>query len=53
MNGGRSAGRATARDVAERVGCSLSTVSLVMNGKDAGRVSSQKRARIYEVVLSR
>jgi DNA-binding LacI/PurR family transcriptional regulator len=49
MNGGRAAGRATARDVAERVGCSLSTVSLVMNGKDAGRVSSQTRALIYEV----
>jgi LacI family transcriptional regulator len=49
MNGGRAVGRATARDVAERVGCSLSTVSLVINGKDAGRVSPQTRALVYEV----
>ncbi|MEN3279316.1 MAG: hypothetical protein V7607_456 [Solirubrobacteraceae bacterium] len=48
MNGGRAVGRATARDVAERVGCSLSTVSLVINGKDAGRVSPQTRALVYE-----
>lgn len=39
--------RATARDVAERAGCSSSTVSLVFNGKDAGRVSPQLRALIY------
>jgi LacI family transcriptional regulator len=39
--------RATARDVAERVGCSPSTVSLVFNGKDAGRVSPQIRSQVY------
>lgn len=39
--------RATARDVAERAGCSPSTVSLVFNGKEAGRVSPQLRALIY------
>jgi DNA-binding LacI/PurR family transcriptional regulator len=39
--------RATARDVAERVGCSPSTVSLVFNGKDAGRVSPQIRGQVY------
>jgi LacI family transcriptional regulator len=39
--------RATARDVAERVGCSPSTVSLVFNGKDAGRVSPHIRGLVY------
>jgi LacI family transcriptional regulator len=39
--------RATARDVAERAGCSPSTVSLVFNGKDAGRVSPQMRGLIH------
>lgn len=39
--------RATARDVAERVGCSPSTVSLVFNGKDAGRVSPEVRSQVY------
>lgn len=39
--------RATARDVAEKAGCSLSTISLVFNGKDAGRVGPELRARIY------
>jgi len=38
--------RATARDVAERAGRSLSTVSLVINGKDQGRVAAQTRERI-------
>jgi hypothetical protein len=38
--------RATARDVAERTGRSLSTVSLVINGKDQGRVAAQTRERI-------
>ena len=41
--------RATARDVAERVGCSLSTVSLVINGKDEGRVRPETRARVLAV----
>ena len=39
--------RATARDVAERAGCSASTVSLVFTGKDTGRVSPQLRSLIY------
>jgi len=39
--------RATARDVAERVGCSPSTVSLVFNDKDEGRVSPHIRALVY------
>jgi LacI family transcriptional regulator len=39
--------RATARDVAERAGCSASTVSLVFNGKDAGRVSPHMRGLIH------
>jgi LacI family transcriptional regulator len=39
--------RATARDVAERVGCSASTVSLVFTGKDTGRVSPQLRSLIF------
>ncbi|MGD0927792.1 MAG: LacI family DNA-binding transcriptional regulator [Streptosporangiaceae bacterium] len=38
--------RTTARDVAERAGCSASTVSLVFTGKDAGRVSPQLRGLI-------
>ncbi|HUJ06756.1 MAG TPA: LacI family DNA-binding transcriptional regulator [Streptosporangiaceae bacterium] len=38
--------RATARDVAERAGRSLSTVSLVINGKDQGRVAAQTRAMV-------
>jgi DNA-binding LacI/PurR family transcriptional regulator len=41
--GGR---RATARDVAERAGRSLSTVSLVINGKDRGRVAATTRDRV-------
>ncbi len=39
--------RATARDVAERAGCSASTVSLVFTGKDTGRVSPQLRSLIF------
>jgi LacI family transcriptional regulator len=39
--------RATARDVADRAGCSASTVSLVFTGKDAGRVSPQLRSLIF------
>jgi len=44
--------RATARDVAERVGCSLSTVSLVVNGKDEGRVRPETRARVLAVAVA-
>jgi DNA-binding LacI/PurR family transcriptional regulator len=39
--------RATARDVAQRAGCSASTVSLVFTGKDTGRVSPQLRGLIF------
>jgi hypothetical protein len=39
--------RATARDVAERAGCSSAAVSLLVNGKDAGRVSPQLRSLVY------
>jgi LacI family transcriptional regulator len=45
-----AAGRATARDVAELVGCSLSTVSLVINGKDEGRVRPETRARVFAAI---
>ena len=38
--------RATARDVAAQAGCSLSTISLVINGKDRGRVAAATRERI-------
>ncbi|HEX6933370.1 MAG TPA: LacI family DNA-binding transcriptional regulator [Streptosporangiaceae bacterium] len=38
--------RVTARDVAARAGTSLSTVSLVINGKDEGRVADATRERI-------
>lgn len=38
--------RVTARDVAHRAGCSPSTVSLVISGKDEGRVTAQTRERI-------
>jgi DNA-binding LacI/PurR family transcriptional regulator len=38
--------RVTARDVADRAGRSLSTVSLVINGKDQGRVAAETRERI-------
>lgn len=38
--------RATARDVAQLVGVSVATVSLVANGKAAGRVTPQTRERV-------
>lgn len=41
---------ATAQDVARRVGCSTTAVSLVVNGRDAGRVSAELRARILDAV---
>lgn len=46
-NGAR---RATARDVAERAGCSVATVSLVVNGKSAGRVTPETELRVREAV---
>ena len=44
------ASRSTARDVAQLVGCSISTVSLVINGKSAGRVSKATVRRIWKAV---
>ncbi|GAA3881263.1 LacI family DNA-binding transcriptional regulator [Leifsonia kafniensis] len=41
---------ATAQDVARRVGCSTTAISLVVNGRDAGRVSPELRARILDAV---
>jgi LacI family transcriptional regulator len=42
--------RATARDVAERVGCSIATVSLYINGKAAGRVAVATQQRIEKAI---
>jgi LacI family transcriptional regulator len=41
---------ATAQDVARRAGCSTAAVSLVVNGRDSGRVSLELRARILDAV---
>ncbi len=41
---------ATARDVAELVGCSAATVSLVVNGKAHGRVTPQTQERVWAAV---
>lgn len=40
----------TAQDVARRAGCSTTAVSLVVNGRDAGRVSPELRTRILDAV---
>lgn len=42
--------RVTARDVAELVGCSVASVSLVVNGRAEGRVNETLRARILAAV---
>ena len=42
--------RATARDVAELAGCSAATVSLVVNGKSAGRVTPETEKRVLDAV---
>lgn len=42
--------RTNAQDVATRVGCSTAAVSLVMNGRDAGRVSARLREEILQAV---
>jgi DNA-binding LacI/PurR family transcriptional regulator len=42
--------RATAKDVAELAGCSISAVSLVVNGRDNGRIAPDLRARILAAV---
>jgi LacI family transcriptional regulator len=39
----------TMRDIAERVGVSVSTISLVLNGRDQGRVNGEVAARIRAV----
>jgi DNA-binding LacI/PurR family transcriptional regulator len=46
----RPARRATARDVAEQAGVSVSLVSLVVNGKADGRVAETTRRRILQAV---
>jgi len=42
--------RSTAQDVAKLVGCSVSAVSLVVNGKSSGRVSNDTVGRIWKAV---
>jgi LacI family transcriptional regulator len=43
--------RATARDVADRVGCSVATVSLVINGKSEGRVAPETQELIRQTII--
>ncbi len=45
-----TAPRATLRDVAERVGCSVSAVSLVVNDRDGGRITPALRTRITQAI---
>ena len=40
----------TAREVAERAGCSTATVSLVVNGKSEGRVTAATQERVWAAV---
>ncbi len=47
---GAGVGRATAAMVAARAGVSTATVSLVTNGKTAGRVSAENIAKVQEAV---
>jgi LacI family transcriptional regulator len=49
-NGTHNGGRARAADVAFAAGVSVSTVSLVVNGKWPGRVSAETAARISAIV---
>jgi LacI family transcriptional regulator len=42
--------RVTARDVAARVGCSVATVSLVINGKADGRVAAGTQDQIHRAI---
>lgn len=42
--------RVTARDVADYVGCSVSAVSLVVNGRYHGRVNDQRRDEIVAAI---
>ncbi|HEU4849147.1 MAG TPA: LacI family DNA-binding transcriptional regulator [Terrimesophilobacter sp.] len=42
--------RVTSRDVAEYVGCSVASVSLVVNGRHEGRISDQLHARILNAI---
>ena len=40
------------KDVARAAGVSMTTVSLVLNGKDGGRISDSTRRRVHDVVAS-
>ena len=42
--------RSTARDVAKLAGCSVSSVSLVVNGRHKGRIKPVLRARILDAI---
>lgn len=42
--------RVTSRDVAEYVGCSVASISLVVNGRHEGRISEQLHSRILEAI---
>jgi len=42
--------RATAQDVARIANCSVATVSMIVNGKSAGRVNPKTEERVWEVV---
>ncbi|MBX3309843.1 MAG: LacI family DNA-binding transcriptional regulator [Cryobacterium sp.] len=42
--------RVTSRDVAEYVGCSVASVSLVVNGQHEGRISEQLHAHILNAI---
>ncbi len=44
--------RVTSRDVAEYVGCSVASVSLVVNGRHEGRISDQLHSRILEAIAT-
>jgi LacI family transcriptional regulator len=50
VRAGLEGSRATARDVASMVPCSVATVSLVVNGKSAGRVNPETEKRVWQVV---
>jgi LacI family transcriptional regulator len=50
VSGPAASRRATARDVAVRVGCSVATVSLVVNGKSLGRVAPETERRVWDAI---
>jgi LacI family transcriptional regulator len=49
-NAGQARSRATARDVAELARCSVTAVSLVVNGKSAGRVKAEIEKQVWQAV---